>query len=60
MCACGREPLKNQNFPFHLGELLEVVTDRFDYKINSFKSIHMADFESAQAHLLLPTTFLFK
>lgn len=60
MCGWGEGALKNQNFPFQLDELLEVVSSRFDYKINSGRCIHRADFESVHAHLLLPTTVLFK
>jgi len=56
----GKGVLKNQNLPFRLDELLEVLTNRFYYKIRSFKSIHMADFAFMHAHLLLPTKFLFK
>lgn len=51
---------KNQNLPFHLDKLLAVIANRFYYKIRSFKNIHMADFDSVHAHLLLPTKFLFK
>lgn len=51
---------KNQNLPFHLDKLLEIIANRFYYKIRSFKNIHMADFDSVHAHLLLPTKFLFK
>lgn len=54
---CGWEGLKNLSF--HLGGLLEAVTNRFSYKIRKFKNIYMADFESVHAHFLLPTKFLF-
>lgn len=56
----GEGALKNRHFPLKLDELLEVVTSSFDYKTNGGRSIHRADFESVLAHLLLPTTVLFK
>lgn len=56
----GEGVIKNQNLPFQLDELLEVLTNRFWCKIESFKSIHMADFDFVHAPLLLPTKFLFK
>lgn len=47
---CGWEGvLKNQNLPFQLDELIEVATNRFYYKIRSFKSIHVADSDSVHA-----------
>lgn len=56
----GEGAIKNQNLPFQLDALLEVLTNTCWYKIGSFKSIHMADFDFMHAHLLLPTKFLFK
>lgn len=43
---CGWEGVfKNKNLLFQLDELIEVVINRFYYKIRSFKSIYVADFD---------------
>lgn len=49
---------KNQNLPFHLDEVLEVVTD-FTVKSEVLRA-YTWPFDSVHVHLLLPTRFLFK